>query len=81
MDIIIATSVFLEQVNQLNNQVSNLNSLAFQATDIVSKDTDPDSVRSRIAAIVSSSDVQLTAIGAQTVLVQQAVDELAKLVK
>lgn len=80
MNIITGASVLLEQSNQLNSICSSLNTIARQILEIASQENAVADVSVRIKAAVGSANIQLTSIDSQKVLVQQALDELAKLV-
>lgn len=82
MNVITASAILLEQVNQLANIVQNCNLLSNQINNIANQENSnsiPD-VDERIKALCGSMNVQLVSTTSQTVLVQQALDQLAQLV-
>lgn len=78
MDITTEVSILLDQMNQLSALVSNLNSLGFQAMQVVSEGGD---VNPRVKAIVASADVGVIAINSQISIVQKILDEIAGQIK
>ena len=80
MNIITAAAILLEQSNQFSNIGNSLNTIARQIVEIASQENALADVSDRIKAAAGSASIQLVSIESQKVLVQQALDELAKLV-
>lgn len=82
MTVLTASAILLEQANQLANILQNVTLIANQINNIANQensDSVPD-VDDRIKALCGAMNVQLLSTGSQTVLVQQALDQLSQLV-
>ena len=79
MDIKTASAILLAQVGQLNNMVTAMNTTA-AGIDTIANQENPDAdIALRIKALVATIDVQITATTSETVLVQNAADNLASI--
>lgn len=82
MNVLTAAAILLEQSNQLMNIVNQIVTISNQINSIASQENSnsiPD-VNGRIKALCGSMNVQMTSSTSQTVLVQQALDQLSQLV-
>ncbi len=85
MNVLTASAILLEQVNQLTNIIQNIALISTQINNIANQENQdnvnsiPD-VNARIKALCGAMNVQLVSTTSQTVLVQQALDQLSELV-
>lgn len=79
MDIKTASAILLAQVGQLNNMVTAMSTTAAQIDTIANQENPDADIALRIKALVATIDVQITATTSETVLVQNAADNLASI--
>ncbi len=82
MNVITASAILQGQNNQLSNLLQNTSLICTQIDNIANQensDSIPD-VNERIKGLCASLYVQISAIKSQTVLVEQALDNLSQLV-
>lgn len=80
MDIITGSAIVLGQANQLSSCASTIGTLATNIDNIANQVNTPTDVSDRIKAMIASLDVQIDGTRSQLTLLQQAVDELAKII-
>lgn len=80
MNVITAAAILLEQSNQLSNIIQSCNMISNQINNIANQENAVADVNERIKALCGAMNVQLVSSGSQTVLVQQALDQLSQLV-
>jgi len=82
MNVLTASAILLEQNNQLSNLIQNTTLICNQINTIANQensDSIPD-INERIKGFCASLYVQITSIKSQTVLVEQALDQISQLV-
>lgn len=82
MNVITASSILLEQNNQLSNLLQNSSLICNQINNIANQENSnsvPD-INERIKGLCGALYVQMSAIKSQTVLLEQALDQLSQLV-
>lgn len=80
MNIKTASAIVSEQSHQLGTVVELLINLAIQINDIANEENSIIDSNDRIKALVASADIQMIALSSQSVLLQQALDQLATVI-
>lgn len=80
MDLITAVSVLVAQAQETNNSLVNIMNQCFQVQNLANQENSVPAVNPQIKAIIASIDANMSAFGSQTVLLQGAIDEVARIV-
>lgn len=81
MDLQTAVAILVQQVAQMNNVAAQLQYQAQEVSQLADMENNsiPDPV-AQIKSLMASMTIQMTALNAQDVIVQQAIDRVAEIV-
>jgi len=80
MDLVTAAAVLVAQAMEVQSVASTISRQAEQIRDLASVENSVPEINPQIKAIVASADANMVNIGSQTVLLQNVLDEIARIV-
>lgn len=73
-------SVFQQQLNECSAQVSQLMTIAVQASQLAEQENSVSDVNAQVKSLMASATIQMQALNSQDVLVQQTIDKILEFV-
>lgn len=80
MDLLTAVAILVSQTQLTSEDVNNITSMAYAIQDLAKQENSIPAIDPQIKAIISSMDVDMTALNSQLILLQQAIDQVASIV-
>lgn len=79
MDLQTAVAILNQQVAQMSNIAGNLSMQAMQVSQLVNEQNSIPSPEAQIKSMMASMTIQMTALNAQDVIVQQYIDKISEI--
>lgn len=79
MDLQTAVAILNQQVSQVMNIAGSLSMQATQASQLVNESNSIPSPEAQIKSMMASMTIQMTALNAQDVIVQQYIDKISEI--
>ncbi len=80
MDLLTAVAILVSQCQETMNDVNSISSMSYSIQELANQENTIPAINPQIKAIISSMDVDMTALKSQIVLLQQAIDQVASIV-
>ena len=80
MDLLTAVAILASQCQETMDDINSITSLSYRIQDLAKQENPIPAVNPQIKAIISSMDVDMTALNSQLILLQQAIDQVASIV-
>lgn len=80
-DLITAAAVLVNQCSDTQNNLSYILNQALRIQDLVNQSNSTPATSPQVKAIVASMDANMVSLNSQCVLLQNAIDEIARIVK
>lgn len=80
-DIITAAAILVNQGRDTQNNLAYIFSQAIQIQELANQSNSTPAISPQVKAIVASMDANMVSLNSQCVLLQNAIDEIARIVK
>lgn len=79
MDLQTAVAILYQQCQQMVNVANIVNGLAYNVSQLASQENSIPSPEAQIKSMMASMTIQMTALNAQDVIVQQYIDKISEI--